>query len=413
LVDKRGKRARLVIYFPFAVGDIASRMLVPLPSSCKVRVYSLLLQHQNACGMALDYKNSKLIVESGKVEPGKAVWRSPSNLAIVKYWGKHGRQLPRNPSISFTLSQAYTETEVAYEPRKRAGTGVELEFSFDGSPNEAFGEKVRTFLESIVDIFPFLRQLKWTIRSTNSFPHSSGIASSASSMSALALCLCTIEDMLFGTLADDDAFRQKASFVARLGSGSACRSVYAGLAMWGAMGEVEGSSDLYAIPMEDKVHDTFKNYRDAILIVSKGAKAVSSRAGHALMEGHPYAEPRYRQARQHTHELLSALRTGEEERFGQLLESEALTLHALMMASNPPYILLQPSTLTLIEKVKAFRADTGQPLFCSLDAGPNLHLLYPERISEAVENYIHAELVSYCEDSRWIADQVGKGPLQL
>ncbi len=363
--------------------------------------------------MALDYKNPKLIVESSKVEPGKAVWRSPSNLAIVKYWGKHGRQLPRNPSISFTLESAYTETEVAYEARRQAGTGVELDFRFDGAPNEAFAEKVRAFLDSISDIFPFIRQLKWTIRSTNSFPHSSGIASSASSMSALALCLCTVEDMLFGTLEDDSAFRQKASFVARLGSGSACRSVYPALAMWGAMGEVEGASDLYAIPMEEQTHEVFKTYQDAILIVSKGEKSVSSRAGHALMEGNAYAEPRYRQARQHTHELLSALRTGEEERFGQLLEAEAMTLHALMMASNPPYILIKPHTLTLINKVQAYRQETGQPLYFSLDAGPNLHLFYPERIKEEIQNFIDAELVQYCEDGRWIADRVGKGPLQL
>ncbi|NRA49105.1 MAG: diphosphomevalonate decarboxylase [Phaeodactylibacter sp.] len=363
--------------------------------------------------MALDYKNLKLIVESSKIEPGRAIWRSPSNLAIVKYWGKHGRQLPRNPSISFTLDRAYTETEVAYAPKKGADKGIELDFYFDGQPNEAFANKVKAFLGSITEIFPFLTQLAWTIRSTNSFPHSSGIASSASSMSALALCLCTIEDELFGTLRDDDAFRKKASFVSRLGSGSACRSVYEGLAMWGEMGEVPGSSDLYAIPMADQVHDVFKSYHDAILIVSKGEKSVSSRAGHGLMEGNIYAQNRYQQARQHMHDLLSALQTGDEEHFGRLLEGEALTLHALMMASNPPYILIKPNTITLINMVQAYRKETGHPLYFSLDAGPNLHLFYPDRIKEAVENFIHAELVPFCEEGHWIADQVGKGPIQL
>lgn len=363
--------------------------------------------------MALDYKNPKLIVESSKIKAGRVIWRSPSNLAIVKYWGKHGRQLPRNPSISFTLDRAYTETEVSYSPKRGADRGIALDFYFEGSPNSAFAEKVKRFLESITEIFPFLTQLDWTIRSTNSFPHSSGIASSASSMSALALCLCSIEDDLFGTLGNDDAFRQKASFVARLGSGSASRSVYEGVAMWGEMGEVPGSTDLHAIPMADQVHEVFKTYHDAILIVSKGEKPVSSRAGHGLMEGNAYASNRYQQARQHMHEVLGALRTGDEAHLGRLLETEALTLHALMMASNPPYLLMQPNTIILINKVQAYRKETGRPLYFSLDAGPNLHLFFPDRIKEEVENFIHAELVPYCEDGRWIADQVGKGPLQL
>lgn len=360
----------------------------------------------------MDYKNPKFIVESGKVAPGRAIWRSPSNLAIVKYWGKYGQQLPRNPSVSFTLDRAYTETEVAYEYRKDAGTGISLDFYFEGQPNPAFAGKLEKFLGSITEIYPFLRQLKWTIRSTNSFPHSSGIASSASSMSALALCLCSIERELFGTMADDVAFFRKASYIARLGSGSACRSVYPGLALWGETGEVAGASNLYATPLK-QVHEVFSTYQDAILIVSKGEKAVSSRAGHALMEGNIYADNRYQQARQHIHTLLGALRTGDEERFGQLLEAEALTLHALMMASNPPYILIKPHTLTLIEKVQAYRRDTGHPLYFSLDAGPNLHLFYPARVKEAVENFIHAELVPYCEEGRWIADHVGQGPVQL
>ncbi|MCG8332651.1 MAG: diphosphomevalonate decarboxylase [Chitinophagales bacterium] len=363
--------------------------------------------------MALDYTNHKLVVESNKIEAGSVSWRSPSNLAIIKYWGKHGRQLPRNPSISFTLDEAYTETTLSYEPKKGVDQGIDLTFLFNGLPNEAFAKKVKTFLESIVDIFPFLRQLKWTINSSNSFPHSSGIASSASSMSALALCLCTLEDNLFDTLKDDNAFRQKASYIARLGSGSACRSIFAGLSMWGEMGEVENSSDFYAIPVEDKVHDIFKTYHDAILIVNQGEKSVSSRAGHALMEGNPYADKRYQQARQRLHNLLLALQNGDVEAVGNILEAEALTLHALMMASNPPYILIKPNTLTLIDKVKSYRKDTGHPLYFSLDAGPNLHLLYPDNIKNEVDNFIETELSSYCEDKHWIADKIGKGPLQL
>lgn len=384
-----------------------------MPGSA-MNVFSVFLQRGNQSYMTIDYKNPKLVIETSKLEPGEVAWRSPSNLAIIKYWGKHGLQLPRNPSISFTLDSAYTDTKLEYQPRKGVDhQRIELDFFFDNAPNPAFAAKVQKFLEGVADIFPFLRQLKLVIRSTNSFPHSSGIASSASSMSALALCLCSLEDALFNTLNDDEGFRRKASYVARLGSGSACRSIFAGLAEWGEIGEIEGASDLYAIPFEEEVHEVFQSYNDAILIVSKGEKSVSSRAGHALMDNNPYADSRYQQARQRLRNLLGPLRTGNVEEFGNILESEAMTLHALMMASSPPYILIKPNTLLLIDKVRAFRESTGQPLYFSLDAGPNLHLLYPEVIKASVEEFIKNELLSYCESGQWIADRVGKGPLQL
>jgi diphosphomevalonate decarboxylase len=361
----------------------------------------------------IDYKNPKLVIETSKIEPGGIAWRSPSNLAIIKYWGKHGKQLPRNPSISFTLDSAYTETRLEYAPKQGADQGIALEFAFEGTPNPAFAEKVKKYLESLVEVFPFLRQLELTIHSHNSFPHSSGIASSASSMSALALCLCSLEDTLFGTLQADEDFRRKASYLSRLGSGSACRSIYAGLAVWGETSEIPGSSDLYATPFGEEAAPVFNTYQDAILIVSKGEKSVSSRAGHALMDNNPYSDNRYRQARQRLHQLLGPLRTGDVEAFGEILEAEAMTLHALMMASAPPYILMKPETLALIKRVQEFRQETGHPLYFSLDAGPNLHLLYPEASKAPVEKLIVEELARYCENGQWIADRVGQGPLQL
>jgi len=161
-------------------------------------------------------------------------------------------------------------------------------------------------------------------------------------MSALALCLCSMEDEIFQTLQDDIEFDKKASYVARLGSGSACRSIYGGLAMWGQMGEVENSSDLYAVSYSDETHEVFKSFHDDILLVSTGEKSVSSTAGHALMEDNIYAAPRFQQAGQRMHTLLEALRTGDVETFGNIAENEALTLHAMMMASNPSYMLIEP-----------------------------------------------------------------------
>ncbi len=362
----------------------------------------------------LDYINPRLVVETSTLKSGKISWKSPSNLAIIKYWGKHGRQLPKNPSISFTLNQAFTETTIEYLEKPDTHDGsISLEFFFDTVPNEAFRKKVLSFLESVVDIFPFLKQLHFIIHSYNSFPHSAGIASSASSMSALALCLCSLEDLFFGTLENEKEFFKKASFVARLGSGSASRSVYPTMAAWGESGEIEGSSDLFAIPFEDHINTVFKTFHDDILIVSKGEKSVSSRAGHSLMDGNIYATNRYQQARQRLHHLLIALKTGDLDLFGNITENEALTLHALMMTSSPSYLLMRPNTVKLIEMIRYYRKETKLPLYFSLDAGPNLHLLYPDNVTEKVQSFIKSELLKYCENNEFIADNAGPGPTKL
>ncbi len=361
----------------------------------------------------IDYVNPTLILEKENITSGRIAWRSPSNLALVKYWGKYGRQLPRNPSISFTLNNAFTETVLEYRPKDSDGKTIELDFFFEKKENEAFRIKMLKFLESIVDVFPFLTQLHLTVHSYNSFPHSTGIASSASAMSALATCLCSMEKELFGTLQDSNEFLQKSSFIARLGSGSASRSVYPHLAIWGESTAAEGSSNLFAIPWGDRVHPVFKTFHDTILIADRKEKSVSSRAGHGLMEGNIFAENRYAQANERFAKLLKALEEGDLKTFGEITENEALTLHALMMTSEPSYILIRPNTLVMIEKIRAYRAATNQPLYFSLDAGPNIHLLFPDEIKEDVFDFIKREMVPLCENGEWIADQVGEGAEQI
>jgi len=361
----------------------------------------------------MDYVNPNLTLISSEVKPGAVRWRSPSNIALVKYWGKHGTQLPRNPSVSFTLDGAATDTTLRYTVRQETGEGVDVELWLDGTVNEGFRERTKKYFESLLPIYPFLKQLSLRIETSNSFPHSAGIASSASGMSALALCLVSLEEALFEPFKTREAFSAKASYLARLGSGSACRSVYGGAAVWGKLSGLEGSSDEFAVSITDTLHETFRDYHDDILLISKTEKSVSSRAGHGLMEGNPYATARYTQATQRTDEMLTVLRQGNVERFGEILESEALTLHALMMSSYPPYLLIRPNTLQCIERIHWWREDTGHPLYFTLDAGPNLHLLYPNSIAAEVKTFIREQLLYFCEDKQYLADRVGKGPEQL
>jgi len=182
------------------------------------------------------------------------------------------------------------------------------------------------------------------------------------------------------------------------------------MAVWGETPQVTGSSDLFAIPYEEQLHPIFHDFKDDILIVSKGEKSVSSTAGHGLMEGNIFAENRYAQARTRFADLQIALQKGDLEAFGLITENEALTLHALMMTSEPSYILMRPNTLAQIKLLRDVRKDTGHPVYFSLDAGPNLHLLYPSSIVDPVREFIQSELLPLCEENKMIADQTGKGP---
>ncbi|WP_116109330.1 diphosphomevalonate/mevalonate 3,5-bisphosphate decarboxylase family protein [Lewinella sp. IMCC34191] len=361
----------------------------------------------------MTYENSGLTLVTDEVSPGAIRWRSPSNIALVKYWGKHGDQLPQNASVSFTLDSAATDTTLHYQARERLGDGIDLTLYFEGEERQDFGARTRTFFQRLLPVYPFLRQLSFRVDTQNSFPHSAGIASSASGMSALALCLVSLEEALFEPLPDREAFLTKASYLARLGSGSASRSVYGSAAVWGKTDACSGSSDEHAVSVADILHPVFQTYHDDILLVSRSEKSVSSRAGHGLMEQNPYAPPRYAQANRRVAEMLGVLKEGDTEKFGQILESEALTLHALMMSSQPYYTLIEPNTLHVIQRLQQYRSETGHPVHFTLDAGPNVHLLYPDSVAEPVKGFIREHLLPYCEDRLYLADRVGKGPQQL
>ena len=109
-------------------------------------------------------------------------WRCPSNIALVKYWGKHGLQLPMNPSLSMTLSSSYTETSIEYKFRKDSTEAVSFEFYFEGIRKVSFEEKIDNIIQLSIPYLPAIKGMHLIIHSKNSFPHSSGIASSASSI---------------------------------------------------------------------------------------------------------------------------------------------------------------------------------------------------------------------------------------
>jgi diphosphomevalonate decarboxylase len=348
---------------------------------------------------------------SNTIEKGKVTWESPSNIALVKYWGKKKDQIPENPSISFTLNSCKTITTLSYT-LKENNTDFDFDIFLDGKKKDDFKAKIQTFFERVEIYLPFLKNYKFKIETQNTFPHSSGIASSASGMSALALCLMSMEKE-FSFDITDEFFNQKASFLARLGSGSACRSIEGDLIVWGKTDSIEGSNDLYGVKYPYKVHENFKAYQDTILLVDKGEKQVSSTVGHNLMDNHPYGKNRFQQAHDNLEKLKTIVESGDLNAFTALIESEALTLHAMMMTSMPYFILMKPNTLEIINKIWKFRQETGLHIGFTLDAGANVHVLYPKKESDNIMEFIKNELVAYCQNGHYICDQIGFGANQL
>ncbi|OUR94540.1 diphosphomevalonate decarboxylase [Flavobacteriales bacterium 34_180_T64] len=348
---------------------------------------------------------------SNAIESGRYTWSSPSNIALVKYWGKRGNQIPENPSVSFTLDACKTTTTLSFSS-KEDHSNFDFEVYLDGQLKEDFKPKIETFFKRIETYLPFLKTFHFKIETVNTFPHSSGIASSASGMSALALCLMSIEKELNPSLAEIE-FTQKASFLARLGSGSACRSLEGDLVVWGEHNEITNSSNLFGMKYPFEVHENFKNYHDTILLVDKGEKQVSSTVGHNLMHNHPLAQERFKQAHENLSKLINVFKEGDLKSFIEIVESEALTLHAMMMTSMPYFILMKPNTLEIINRIWAYRKETGSHVCFTLDAGANVHVLYPEPEAEQVYDFIANDLVAYCQNGHYICDRIGFGAKQL
>jgi len=352
------------------------------------------------------------------IEKASFTWQTPSNIALVKYWGKSNPQIPKNASISFTLNNCYTITTIDFERKQnvefilKSQQNIDFDLFFEGKPKEDFKPKIAEFFNRIEQYCPYLLDYKLVINSENSFPHSSGIASSASGMAAIAMCLMSLEAALNSDLSQE-FINKKASFLARLGSGSASRSVEGPIVAWGKHPEIVGSSDLFGVKFSSEIHTNFENYQDTILLIDKGEKQVSSTVGHNLMINHPFAENRFKQANENLSKMAKILQNGDLDLFIDLVESEALTLHAMMMTSNAYFILMKPNTLEIINKIWEFRQETSSKICFTLDAGANVHVLYPEKEKETVIQFIDNQLSKFCQKNHYICDAVGLGAKKI
>lgn len=331
----------------------------------------------------------------------KVAWRSPSNIALIKYWGKKGDQLPLNPSLSLTLSKACTETRISYnEKQKSIG---EIHFM---DVKEDHQKRILSFIEKRKPYFSHIDKYDLRISTKNTFPDQAGIASSASGLSALTLCLMDMNDTF-----DISKNKNKVSMISRLGSGSACRSLFSDYVAWGAHNSYPHYTNDYATPLSSTVHPKFNSLCNSILVVDDKKKAISSSMGHSLMDNHSYSSVRYENANKKFIDLHQAIEKGDWNKFSQIVIGEAWELHALMMLSERPFTLLLPESLNIIQKIEKFRNEVCQECAWTLDAGPNIHFLYPEKHQDLMRTFIEQELTSHTKTI--IYDHMGTGPERI
>ena len=252
------------------------------------------------------------------------------------------------------LSNCFTTTSVEFMPKLK----TDMVF-IDGK------EVTDAKKERVVHILDVLRKMASKnifalVKSKNNFPSDAGVASSASAFSALSLAASSALGLKLS--------KKELSIIARLGSGSASRSIIDGFAEW-RRGKDSNSS--YAVQLAPA---SYWNLRDIVAITSKNKKKVSSGEGHALAETSPYFKLRLKNLPRRISKIKKAFFKRDFKSFGEILEEEAIDLHVMAMTSEPPIIYWDKGTLAVVNEVLRIR-ERGMPAYFTMDAGPNVHVI--------------------------------------
>ena len=289
---------------------------------------------------------------------------APSNIALIKYWGKRdpALNLPMNGSLSISLAEHGTHMTL------RAAAQDTLTVNGDPIPAEsAFYRRAFAFVELIRRGAPHPLH----IDSINTIPTAAGLASSASAYAALTLAL----NHYFQLQLPENTL----SALARIGSGSAARSLWHGFVEW-QRGERADGADSIASP----IASPWQDLRIALLAIDRSAKKTSSRDG---MNHTVATSPLYplwpAQAEADLITLKHAIAAQDFTTLGQTAEASALAMHATMLAARPALSYLQGETLNQLQRLWTLRAD-GLEHYATIDAGPNLKLLYHVRDEAAI-----------------------------
>lgn len=330
----------------------------------------------------------------------KHIAEVPSNIAFLKYWGKLDpkEQWPTNNSLSMTLKSCTTKTSSNIEEDLR---DFEIFFKGEKLHESSFSLKIKKYLNFLKEKYGFKSYLK--VETSNNFPTASGVASSASGFGALtlsALAAWTGSEN-FEKLELKGFSLGEVAYLARLGSGSSCRSLFGGYVLW-----EKGNS-----PEEQKVRSLFPasywQLSDTVVILSKEKKLLGSTEAHKRVLTSPFFKVRISQIEEKQKAFEEALLQKNISRLGELLESEALEIHSLIMTASEPFSYLKDETLEFLSWLRGLRKRTALKAYFTIDAGSNVHVITEEKDTEEFLFFLKKEKPG----TPFIKDSVGSGPL--
>lgn len=305
----------------------------------------------------------------------KATAIAPSNIAFIKYWGKRNESLtlPENGSISMNLSDLLTTTTVEFNENFK-NDSIEI----NGIKGKNEDNRAIQHLDRIRKIAKI--NLKAKVVSKNNFPLATGLSSSASGFAALTLAAVSAADLKLS--------EKELSILARQGSGSSCRSIPDGFVEWldGTTSETSYAVSLYP--------PNYWDIADIVVIVGKDKKAVSTTEGQKLAKSSPFFKVRLENINKKINLIKKYLKEKDFKNFGELIEQEALELHAVMLTSTPSLIYWLPGTLRVIHAVRKWRKG-GLQVYFTLNTGQNVHLICQKKsVKEIVKRVEKMEEVS-------------------
>ncbi len=292
------------------------------------------------------------------------------NIAFIKYWGNRddALRLPVNGSVSMNLAALRTKTSVTFRDDLKDGDVLTV------NGQEVTGASLNRAAKFMDEVRRLSGEERFAeIVSENNFPMGAGIASSASAFAALALAGSAAAGL--------DLSERDCSRLARMGSGSACRSVPGGFCEW-----LYGSGDADSVSVSIAPAEHW-DLTDLIAVISGEHKKVGSSAGHGMAATSPYQSARVADAPARIEKCRAAILNKDFAALAEVSERDCLLMHAVMMTSTPPLLYWEPASIALVKGVKAWREE-GIPCFCTLDAGPNVHILCPSEAADEIRSRV-------------------------